>query len=63
MYTVDQYVKAGGHNVARLPSYHCNLNGIQSVWSQLKGYVGTHNRNFKLWETSAGRSRARGDYG
>jgi transposase len=62
MYAADQYEQGGGHNVARLPSYQCNLNGIETVWSQLKGYVARHNRNFKFSKTPAGRSRARGDY-
>jgi transposase len=39
MYAADQHVMKGGHTVARMPPYHCNLNAIESTWSQLKGYV------------------------
>jgi hypothetical protein len=37
-----------GHVVARLPPYHCILNPIELVWSQVKGYIARHNKTFKL---------------
>ena len=35
-YTVDEMVKAAGHEVLRLPPYHCELNPIELAWSQVK---------------------------
>jgi hypothetical protein len=28
--------------------YHCNLNHILLVWSQVKGYIARHNKTFKF---------------
>ena len=33
---VDNIAKLAGHSVLRLPPYHCMLNPIEMVWSQLK---------------------------
>jgi hypothetical protein len=33
--------------VCRLPPYHCELNPIELVWSQIKRYVAVHNTQFK----------------
>ena len=35
-YIVDNIAKLAGHSVLRLPPYHCMLNPIEMVWSQLK---------------------------
>ena len=32
----------------RLPPYHCELNPIELIWSQIKGYVVRQNNVFKL---------------
>jgi hypothetical protein len=34
----------------RLPPCHRNLNHIEMVWSQVKGYMARHNKTFKLCE-------------
>ena len=39
-----------GHEVVRLPVAHCELNPIEMAWSQMKGYIKTHNTLFTLSE-------------
>ena len=38
-FVVDEMAKAAGHEVVRLPPYHCKLNPIDLAWSQVKHYV------------------------
>ena len=33
---IDEIARACGHEVLRLPPYHCTLNPIELVWAQLK---------------------------
>ena len=40
--------KASGHEVVRLPPYHCELNPIELAWSQVKCHIKEHNRLFNL---------------
>ncbi|XP_077498610.1 uncharacterized protein LOC144109685 [Amblyomma americanum] len=47
-YRVDCIAKAAGHLVVRLPPYHCQLNPIELVWSDVKGFVASQNKTFKL---------------
>ena len=47
-YRIDQLFREAGHTVLRLPPYHCNLNPIELIWSQLKRYVAANNVTFKL---------------
>lgn len=47
-YRVDQMASLAGHTVLRLPSYHCQLNPIELVWSMMKGYVADKNKTFKF---------------
>jgi transposase len=47
-YVIDDCAQKAGHTVLRLPPYHCNLNPIELIWSQVKGYVARHNATFKL---------------
>jgi len=37
-----------GHEVIRLPPYHCQYNPIELIWAQVKGEVATKNTTFKL---------------
>ncbi|CAK1599808.1 unnamed protein product [Parnassius mnemosyne] len=46
----DEMAAAKGMTVLRLPSYNCELNPIELVWFQAKGYVARHNRSFKMAE-------------
>ncbi|XP_050065224.1 uncharacterized protein LOC126554173 [Aphis gossypii] len=38
-YVVDNMAKDAGHNVLRLPPYHCELNPMELAWAMVKGYV------------------------
>lgn len=49
-YVVDQLARAAGHQVLRLPPYHCELNPIELVWAQVKGFVARENKSFKMAE-------------
>jgi transposase len=47
-YVIDRMVQETGREVLRLPPYHCNLNPIELIWAQVKGYVAANNTTFKL---------------
>nr|CAI5867612.1 unnamed protein product [Callosobruchus analis] len=47
-YAVDEIAKEGEIKVLRLPPYHCELNPIELIWAQIKGYVARNNTTFKL---------------
>lgn len=49
-YVIDDIAQAAGHKVLRLPPYHCELNPIELVWAQVKGFVASHNKSFKMAE-------------
>ena len=38
-YAIDEIAKTFGHEVVRLPPYHCELNPIEMAWAQVKGYI------------------------
>lgn len=37
-----------GHEVVRLPPYHCQYNPIELIWAQVKGDVAKKNVSFKI---------------
>ncbi|XP_037576722.1 uncharacterized protein LOC119458938 [Dermacentor silvarum] len=47
-YEIDTLASAAGHELVRLPPYHCELNPIELVWSQVKGYLASKNTDFKI---------------
>lgn len=47
-YAVDEIIIKTNRKVLRLPPYHCELNPIELIWGQVKGYVARHNTTFKL---------------
>lgn len=47
---VDELAASKNVTVLRLPPYHCELNPIELIWAQMKGYVGKNNKSFKLPE-------------
>ena len=49
-YVVDEMIKESGHEVLRLPPYHCDLNPIEMVWGIIKNDIGRKNTNFKIEE-------------
>ena len=46
-YEVDSLLSRNGHTVARLPPYHCDLNPIELIWGDLKGFIARENHTFK----------------
>ena len=42
-YFVDNLIRRHGHEVLRLPSYHCVLDAIELAWSKLKRTVRSEN--------------------
>ncbi|GBO17964.1 hypothetical protein AVEN_81248-1 [Araneus ventricosus] len=49
-YRIDKIASETGHKVLRLPPYHCELNPIELIWAQVKGYIARQNQTFKLPE-------------
>lgn len=47
-YVIDEMAAESGRIVCRLPPYHCELNPIELVWSQVKGYMARQNSSFKM---------------
>lgn len=47
-FVIDEMAREAGIIVRRLPPYHCELNPIEMVWSQVKRYVASNNTTFKL---------------
>ena len=46
-YEVDTLLKRHGHDVLRLPPYHCDLNPIELIWADMKRNVAQQNTTFK----------------
>lgn len=47
-YVIDEMALKKNITVLRLPPYHCELNPIELVWAQVKGFVAKRNTTFKL---------------
>ena len=47
-FVIDEMAKAAGHEVVRLPPYHCELNPIELAWAQVKQYIKKNNKLFTL---------------
>ena len=45
---IDEMAKKRGIILLRLPPYHCELNPIELIWAQMKGYVARNNTAFKI---------------
>lgn len=50
IYAIDQMALERNIIVLRLPPYHCELNPIELIWAQVKGFVARNNTVFKLKE-------------
>ncbi|CAK1590092.1 unnamed protein product [Parnassius mnemosyne] len=48
IYKLDQLALESGHEVNRLPPYHCEYNPIELVWAQVKNEVASKNSTFKI---------------
>lgn len=47
-YELDELALKMGHEVIRLPPYHCQYNPIELIWAQVKNQVATKNTTFKM---------------
>lgn len=47
-YKLDEVALQMGHEVVRLPPYHCQYNPIELIWAQVKGEVAKKNSTFKM---------------
>ncbi|KAF0759632.1 DDE 3 domain-containing protein [Aphis craccivora] len=47
-YELDELALKMGHEVVRLPPYHCQYNPIEMIWAQVKRQVATKNTTFKI---------------
>ena len=47
-YLTDVLSNDAGQDVLRLPVGHCELNPIELVWAQVKGYAADHNKDFTM---------------
>ena len=52
IYRTDLIAEAAGHKVLRLPVAHCELNPIEMVWAQVKGYAAQNNKLFTMAEAT-----------
>jgi len=52
-YIIDEIAAAHGHEVLRIPPYHCEFNATELIWAQLKGAVARKNNQFNLTHVKA----------
>lgn len=45
---IDEMAKSHGLTVLRVPPYHCELNPIELVWSQVKRHVAANNQKYDV---------------
>ena len=48
VFKTDKIANLHGHEVLRTPVRHCELNSIERIWSQVKGFVAETNTTFRL---------------
>ena len=48
VYIIDEILRKLGHLALRLPPYHADLNAIELIWGDVKGYVARKNLSFKF---------------
>ena len=45
---IDNIAKRYGHEVLRLPPYHCDFNAIELIWTDEKNFVARENKEMAL---------------
>ena len=48
VYKTDKIANLHGHAVIRTPVRHCELNPIELIWVQVKGFVAKNNTTFRI---------------
>lgn len=41
-YVIDELLRSHGHEIIRLPPYHCDFNAIEMIWAHAKTYYNKH---------------------
>ena len=49
-YKIDEMANKFGHEIVRLPPYHCDLNQEELIWAQIQYFVAERNKTFKMKE-------------
>jgi hypothetical protein len=52
-YKLDEITLQMGHEVVRLPPYHCQYNPIELIWAKVKGKVAENNNTYKMYVFNA----------
>ncbi|XP_053995333.1 uncharacterized protein LOC128885358 [Hylaeus anthracinus] len=47
-YVIDELARRSGKTVLRLPPYHCELNPIELIWTEIKSYVASYSNTAKF---------------
>ena len=47
-FLTDKIANLHGREVLRTPVHHCELNPIELIWPQVKGFVAENNTTFRL---------------
>jgi transposase len=47
-YELDEIAVERGHQIIRLPPYHCQYSPIELIWAKVKGEVADQNSTFWL---------------
>ncbi|XP_076179541.1 uncharacterized protein LOC143152859 [Ptiloglossa arizonensis] len=47
-YVIDEMARRHNKTVLRLPPYHCELNPIELIWTEIKKYITLHDTTFKF---------------
>lgn len=47
-FVIDEMAKKHNITILRLPPYHCELNPIELIWAQVKGFVARKNTTYKM---------------
>lgn len=66
IYAIDELIRQHGHEVLRLPPYHCDFNAIELIWAHAKSYYNKHigrdgygdEKVLNMWEEALGQCTA-----
>jgi transposase len=55
VYKTDKIANLHGYKVIRTPVRHCELNQIELIWAQVKGFVAKNNTTFRIKDAAFGK--------
>ena len=56
VYKIDKIANLHGYKVIRTPVRHWELNPIELIWAQLKGFVAKNNTTFRIKDAAFGKN-------